>query len=316
MKKILSVDIFNFLNEASIRYECNVPLREEYIIASLFMPVKQGFYFLVGNELPQAIADSVILLHHSNRNPLTNNNIGIYLFDSSPQQVFYRLLSSLYKTQSTGVIASTAVIHPEAIIGKNVQIDHFVVIDRAIIEDHVIIRSHSYIHSNSVIRNECVIENHSVIGAQGVAWIWDEQGCEKIVQPQLGGVDVGPNCFLGAGTILVRGSLNENTKIGKSTFLAPGCRIGHGTQIGEYVHFANNITTGGNTKIGDYCFVGSAAVFRPRINIHSHTIVGAGAVVVKHTTTSGKTLMGVPAVEVVSKAHSSGMPQLKFKKQE
>lgn len=311
MKNILSSEILRFLEKESIRYECSQPLLDEYTIASIFSPVDKGFYFLVGNELPDAVSKSVILLSHSSCLSLKNNNIGIYLIDSDPQEVFYRLLSSLYKTPSTGIISNTAIIHPEAKIGKNVQIDHFVVVDKAIIEENVIIRSHSCIHNNSIIRRDSTIENHSVIGAQGVAWIWNEQGTEKIVQPQLGGVDIGPNCFLGAGTILVRGSLNENTLIGKSTLLAPGCRIGHGTQIGDYVHFANCVTTGGNTQIGNYCFVGSGAVFRPKVNIHAHTIVGAGSVVVNNTTTNGKTLVGIPAVEKETKAHSSGVPNTK-----
>jgi UDP-3-O-[3-hydroxymyristoyl] glucosamine N-acyltransferase len=312
MEIILSKEIISFLEKESIHYECNEELLHEYTIASLFMPVENGFYFFVGEELPNTVSKSAILLNRSNSNSLKNDNVGIYLIDSDPQQVFYRLLSSVYKTQSNGIISDTAIIHPEAKIGKNVQIDHFVVVDRAVIEDNVIIRSHSYIHNNSIIKKDVTIENHSVIGAQGVAWIWDEQGSEKIIQPQLGGVEIGPNCFLGASTILVRGSLNENTKIGKSTLLAPGCRIGHGTQIGEYVHFANNIITGGNTRIGNYCFVGSAAVFRPKVEIHTNTVVGAGAVVVKNTTELGKTLIGIPAKEKETKVHPSGMPKPKL----
>jgi UDP-3-O-[3-hydroxymyristoyl] glucosamine N-acyltransferase len=312
MKKILAKEIISFLEKESIQYLCNQGLLNEYTIASLFMPVEKGFYFFVGDELPDTVSKSVILLNHSNNNTLKNDNVGIYLIDSDPQQVFYRLLSSLYKSLSNGIISDAAIIHPEAKIGKNVQIDHFVVVDKAMIEDNVIIRSHSYIHNNSIIRKDVTIENHSVIGAQGVAWIWDEQGTKKIVQPQLGGVEIGPNCYLGAGTILVRGSLNENSKIGKNTLLAPGCRIGHGTQIGEYVHFANNVITGGNTIIESYCFVGSSAVFRPKVKIHAYTIVGAGAVVVKNTKENGKTLIGIPAVEKETKEHPSGMPKPKL----
>lgn len=135
---------------------------------------------------------------------------------------------------------------------------------------------------------------------------------KKILQPQLGGVDIYENCFIGAGTIIVRGSLNENTRIGRNSLLAPGGRIGHGTQIGDFVHFANNVVTGGNTIIGDYSFVGSAAVFRPKIVIHPKTIVGAGSVVVKNTTKEGKTLLGIPAKEINTKVNPSGMPKPKL----
>jgi len=311
MKKILSKDIISFLEKESIPFECNQQLQNEYTIASLFMPIEYGFYFYLGDEVPDTISNSIVLLRKRKENILSNNNVGIYLSEADPQRVFYRLLTSFYGTRSNGIISKTAIIHPEAKIGKNVQIDHFTVVDKAVIEDNVIIRSHCYIHDNSIIRQNVEIEPHSVIGAQGVAWIWDEKEIEKIVQPQLGGVEIEPNCFLGSNTIIVRGSLNENSKIGKNTLLAPGCRIGHGTQIGENVHFANNIITGGNTKIGNYCFVGSAAVFRPKVKIHEKTIIGAGAVIVKNTTKAGVTLIGVPAEEKETKEHPSGMPKPK-----
>ena len=311
MEKILSKDIINFLEKESIRYECKKELLEEYTIASLFMPINKGFYFFVGNELPNTISKSAVLLNHSYNRTLKNDNVGIFLLDSNPQEVFYRLMVSVYKTQSNGVISNTAIIHPEAKIGKNIQIDHFVVVDKAVIEDNVIIRSHCYIHNNSIIRKNVVLESNSVIGAQGVVWIWNEKATEKIIQPQLGGVEIGPNCFIGAGTVIVRGSLNENSKIAKNSFFAPSCRIGHGTQIGESVHFANNIVTGGNTRIGNNCFVGSAAVFHPKVKIHDNTIIGAGAVVVKDTSKEGMTLIGVPAKEKESKEHPNGMPKPK-----
>ena len=112
------------------------------------------------------------------------------------------------------------------------------------------------------------VESGSVIGACGVAWTWNEEETEKVIQPQIGGVHVGAHSFLGAHTVVVRGSINEKTSIGHHSLLAPGSRIGHGTQIGNFVHFENNVITGGNTRIADYCFIGSSAVFRPKVKLH------------------------------------------------
>jgi len=267
-------------------------------------------YFFLGDEVPSSISNSALILRMGNSVTLKNENIGIYI-NQDPQLIFYQLLSSLYGTHSNGEISNSVIIHPEAKIGDNVQIDNFSIIGKAVISDNVIIRSHCYVHDNSFIGKNVTIENHSINGAQGVAWIWNDQETEKIVQPQLGGVEIKENSFLGANTIVVRGSLNENSVIGKNTLLAPGCRIGHGTQIGDFVHFANNVITGGNTNIGNNCFVGSAAVFRPKVKIHENTIIGAGAVVVKNTTEKGKTLVGVPAEEKETKAHPNGMPKPK-----
>ncbi len=314
MKTISSKDILTFLNDKEILFECDHELEDNYILASIFIPVEKGFYFFVGDKVPSNISNSVLLLNKDNYEILSNNNIGIYLLNEDPQRVFYRFLISLFRTEANGIIASTAIIHPEATIGKNVQIDHFTVVEKATIKDNVIIKSHCYIHDNSSISENVTIENHSIIGSQGVAWIWNKDETEKIVQTQIGGVEIGKNSFLGANTIVVRGSLNENTIIGNNTLLAPGCRLGHGTQIGDYVHFANNVVTGGNVKIEDYTFVGSGAIFRPKVKVDERTIVGSGAVIVKNTTEAGKTLVGIPAKEKKTKAHPSGMPKPKSKR--
>jgi UDP-3-O-[3-hydroxymyristoyl] glucosamine N-acyltransferase len=311
--EINSQIIKNTLNKLEIDYTWNNYEDKIYMIASLFSPISSGFYFYTGEgNFNLNVKSSLIIL---DKNPAgeKNTNQFIILKDKDPQQVFYLILSFLYNTLSTGVIASTSIISSNSFIGKNVQIDDFCIIEENVrIEDGVIIGSHSKIHSNTTINRDSVLESACVIGTQGVAWVWSNDQTEKIVQPQLGGVFIDEKSFIGAGTIIVRGSLNENTKIGKNTLMAPGGRIGHGTKIGNFVHFANSIVTGGNTIIGDYSFVGSAAVFRPKVSIHAKTIVGAGSVVIKNTSGEGFTLMGVPAKQIETKANPSGMPKPKI----
>lgn len=297
--------IEKYLQDNSIRYSFSGKPQDSYQVASIFEPIDNGFYFFTGDKHSLGIKNSLILtstdLHDA-------ANLVLKIEDE-PQRIYYRILNQFFGQTSTGEIATTSVIHPEAKIGKNVQIDDFCIVGRCEIGDNCIIGSHTKIHDNTTISNDVRIESNSVIGTNGVAWVWNEDGTERIVQPQLGGVMIGSNCFLGANTVIVRGSLNERTKIGKHTLIAPGSRIGHGTNIGDYVHFANNVVTGGNTKIGDYSFVGSAAVFRPRTKVHPRSIVGAGAVVVKNTTGEGYTLVGVPAKQIESKDTPSGMPK-------
>jgi UDP-3-O-[3-hydroxymyristoyl] glucosamine N-acyltransferase len=301
------------LDKFEIDYTWNNYVDRIYSVASLFLPISFGFYFYTGEcNFNLNVKSSLIIL---DKNPAgeKKTNQFIILKDKDPQQVFYLILSFIYNRLSTGVIASTSIISSNSFIGKNVQIDDFCIIEENVrIEDGVIIGSHSKIHSNTTINRDSVLESACVIGTQGVAWVWSNDQTEKIVQPQLGGVFIDEKSFIGAGTIIVRGSLNENTKIGKNTLMAPGGRIGHGTKIGNFVHFANSVVTGGNTIIGDYSFVGSAAVFRPKVSIHAKTIVGAGSVVIKNTSGEGFTLMGVPAKQIETKANPSGMPKPKI----
>jgi len=313
MKSLLINDILSWLNLNKIAYKFinHNNIIGDFIAASLYEPIKGGFYFFKGASLPVNIKDSLILVTESF--DCSDSENAYLTLSKDPQMVYYKILSEFFESPSNGQISATAVIHPNAKVGKNVQIDNFCIIGNCEIGENTIIASHSVLYDNTIVGKGVTIESHSIIGTTGVAWAWNEDQTEKIVQPQLGGVRIGHHCFLGAQTIVVRGSLNENTIIGKNCLLAPGSRIGHGTRIGNYVHFANSIITGGNSVIGDYCFVGSAAVFRPKVKVHRNTIIGAGALIIKNTTKAGQTLMGVPAVETKTKENPSGMPRPKLK---
>lgn len=309
MKKIHLKDILDYLDREQIAYtfQQGETVREFYEIASLFAPVNGGFYFFTGKEFHFPVENSLILCGQkpgSGNSEIQVENIDIQL-------LYYRLLAHFFPQTSTGQIHQWVEIHPEAQIGKNVQIDAFCVIGKCEIGDDVVVGSHTKIYDGTIIGNRTVIESGSVIGTRGIAWAWNEDQSEKVLQPQLGGVKIGKGCVLSAQTVIVRGSLNENTIIGDYSFLAAGCRLGHGTVVGDYVHIANAVITGGNTKIGDYCFIGSGAVFRPKVKLDENTVVGAGSVVVKNTSRPGMTLMGVPAQETETKDELSGMPKPK-----
>jgi len=281
--------------------------QESFRIASLFNPIDQGFYFYNGTTtFPESIKDSVVLINSEQViNPF---NTFIVVESQDVQLIYYKLLSAYFKQGSTGIINSLTEIDSQATLGQNVQIDSFSSIGKAKIGNNCIIGSHCKIYDNVEIGENTIIEAGSIIGTQGVAWIWADNQT-KIAQPQLGGVSIGTNCFLGANTIVVRGSLNENSIIEDNAMLSPGCRLGHGTIIKKNAHLANNVITAGNVHIGEGAFIGSGAIFRPKVRIHNNTIVAAGAVVVKNTTAPFKTLIGCPAKETETKETPSGMPK-------
>ena len=316
MKTINLEVLQEFLENESIHYKIMYGDRNKkeinYVFSSLFAPLKEGFYFYIGDKIPDEIENSLVLIGRDIEEELLSDSKNIFCrVNGNPQIIYYKIMNELFGEVSTGIISSLAQIHPEAELGTNVQIDPFCIIGKVRLGDNCIIKSHTTIFDNTIIDNNTTIETHSAIGARGVAWTWNEEETKKIVQPQLGGVHIKEACFLGANTIIVRGSINENTIIGENTLFAPGCRIGHGSIIGDYVHFANGVVTGGNTVINKHSFVGSSVVFRPKVKIHEYTIVGAGSTVVKDTTSSKLTLMGVPAKEFKSKVNPKGMPKPK-----
>lgn len=307
--KLTPSQITEYLEQSNIAHKWHGNKASYYHIASLFEPIDNGFFFLSNQDYQIPTKNSLIL-----QNFEASDSINSYLIcDSDPQQIYYGILDHYFKTSSNGIISSLTEINSKAKLGSNLQIDAFTKIGNCEIGNNCIIGSNSYIHDNTIIKDNTCIGPNSVIGATGVAWIWNKDQTEKIIQPQLGGVTIESNVFLGAQTVIVRGSLNEHSYIGRNTLAAPGCRIGHGTYIDQNVHLANNVVTGGNCKIGMDSFVGSAVVFRPKVNIHPSTIIGAGALVIKNTSAPGLTLMGVPAKEYQSKGNPRGMPKPKSK---
>lgn len=299
--------IIDFLKIQGIDFSLKGKILSEYKICSLFYPESNGFYFLIGDKLKPTVKKSLFIC--SSDIEIEGDN-SIILIDGNPQVVYYKLLDYYFKERSTGIICKNVSIHDEAVIGKNVQIDAYVVLGKCLIGDNTVIKSHTVVADNSSIGNNVILESHCTVGATGTAWVWGENE-EKFKQPQLGGVTIKDNCFIGANSAIVKGSLNEHTIIGENTIIAPGARIGHGTQIGKSVHFANNVVTGGNSRISDFCFIGSSVTFRPKVSVHPYTVVGAGAVVVKNTSKENVLLMGIPAKETPMKNNLTGVPNLK-----
>ncbi len=276
-------------NGFSFNYIENTKLNHDFQLASLKSLIDYGIYYLDGvyEEKVNEIKNSIIICSRSLE---TTNNLFIV---DNPQLVHYKLCAVFEKKFKFSIAKSTK-INPNAIIAANVEIGENCVVENCVIEENVIIRHNVVIEDNVIIKKNTFIDSNSVIGAGGLAWIWDSNG-ERVMQPQLGGVVIEENCILATDVTIVKGSLSENTIIGKGTVISHGTKIGHGTQISRNVHMANNVSIAGNAVIGERSFLGSACVISSNVEVGKNTIVGAGAVVSKSNSEEYTTMAGVPA---------------------
>jgi UDP-3-O-[3-hydroxymyristoyl] glucosamine N-acyltransferase len=252
-----------------------------------------GLYYLtaaVEGEVAE-IKNSIII---SNQIIPALENYNSFLIVNDPQLAYYRLCRIFFRDHQAYGIHSTAIIHPEAVIDSDVYIGPYSIIGKCIINKGAKIHPHVVIYDHSILGQNVTVEAGSYIGATGVAWIWDKNG-ERVIQPQVGGVLIGNDCFIGTDVTIVRGSLNEFTEIGHHTLIAHGTKIGHGVKIGAYCHLANNVSIAGSAVIGDRCFLGAASVVSSNIMLSEDIIVGAGAVVINHFNAKGVVIAGVPA---------------------
>lgn len=310
MKKftISIAEVQSLLKEMKLDFEIIGSDKVGLKFMSLRLVQEYGIYYIENDTLNENknIKNSLVITNQKIKGLDSTNT---YCLVDKPQIAFYKLMRSVQTENDTSVIHPTAIIDSDAILEDNISIGPYSIIGKSHIKKGSRIGSHIVIESNTVISENCVIESHTTIGANGVAWIWDNQTKERIIQPQIGGCIIGSNCFIGTNVTIVRGSVNESTIIGEGSLIAHGTKIGHGCFIGKNTHFANSVTLAGNVTVGDRCFFGSGSVVRPMISIAKDTVIAAGAVVVHDSPTPMSLLVGVPAViKKQQKKKMSGIP--------
>lgn len=224
------------------------------------------------------------------------------------QLAFYRVCALLFPRQEEPAVHATAIVHPDAVIGPGVHIGPYAVIGACTIGADTSVHAHVVVMDGSVIGERVVIEPNSCIGATGVAWVWAPDGT-RVVLPQLGGVRIGDDVFIGTDVTVVRGMINELTTIGEGCMVAHGSKIGHSAVLGPHCHLANNISIAGSVRIGARSFLGAGCSVRPHTVLAEGTIVGVGAAVVSDSMEPGSILAGVPARRMPGKERPSGMPR-------
>lgn len=263
-----------------------------------------GLYYLVGD--PKVNFSNSIILTTQKPEVIADNT---YIIVDESQLIFYKLMNHYHSAKKNG-IHPTAIIDENAVISKDVSIGANSVIGNSKIGFGVIIKENVVIHDDVIIGDNTIISASSVIGADGVAWIWDQATKQRIIQPQIGGVRIGDNVYIGSNVTIVRGSVNEDTQIGDGVLLSHGTQIGHGVQVKESVHIANNVAIAGNAILNENVFVGAGSVIVSQISIAKSAVIGAGAVISKNVENEGATMIAMPARAIPS-SHSKlkGVPE-------
>jgi UDP-3-O-[3-hydroxymyristoyl] glucosamine N-acyltransferase len=306
-EKYSVMQITDLLNELQIHYELVGDVRSDLSFSSIKNPVHKGIYFIEEEyfENGKCLKDSLIITNAQVKNTKSN----AYILVDNPQLVFYLICRRLFKKKTKGEIHPTAILNKKACIAKNVYIGPYCVIGSCEIQEKSMLYGHITISDKVKIGKNVEVDFYSHIGSAGLAWVWGDKG-ERIIQPQIGGVIIDENCFIGSGVGIARGSVNENTIIERETAIAQGSKIGHGTVIKEKCHLGNNVTLAGNCTIGESSFIGSGSVISSQVFIGANNVIGAGAVVTKSFYETGYVLAGVPA-KVIKKVEKKlrGVPR-------
>ena len=128
------------------------------------------------------------------------------------------------------------------------------------------------------IGQRTIIHPGAVIGADGFGLAFDKDHWVKI--PQLGGVQIGNDCEIGANTTIDRGAIGD-TIIEDDVRLDNLIQIAHNVRVGAHTAMAARVGISGSTQIGKYCMFGGRSSTVGHIRIADRTTVNGNSVITK-----------------------------------
>jgi UDP-3-O-[3-hydroxymyristoyl] glucosamine N-acyltransferase len=190
-------------------------------------------------------------------------------------------------------------VHPGASIGIDVVIGAGSTIHSGVrimagctLDENVTIYPNAVLYENTQIGPRSIVHSNVVLGCHGFGYRHFEGS--NLPAAQLGHVQVGRECEIGAGTTIDRGTygptiIGDGTKIDNLVMIAHNCRIGNHNMICSQVGVA------GSTITGDYVIMAGQVGVRDHVRIGDGAILGAKAGV-SHDVPAGAHVFGTPAI--------------------
>ncbi len=218
------------------------------------------------------------------------------LVSSSPYVTYARASQLFLKDESAAAgVHPSANVHPSAVLGEHVSIGSHVVVEaNAEIGEGAVIGAGSYVGARSrigkhsrlfpnvtvyhdvSIGERAVVHSSVVLGADGFGFAFDGRQAIKIAQ--LGGVQIGDDVEIGAGSTIDRGALDD-TVIGSGVKIDNQVQIAHNCVIGEHTIICGCSAIAGSTTIGRYCTIGGAVGIIGHLQIADKVMISAMSLV-------------------------------------
>lgn len=211
---------------------------------------------------------------------------------NNPKLALIKVIRHFFTCKFEAGIDDSSYIHPEAKIGKNVHIGPHCYIGKCVIGDNNVIHSGVEIYDRTIIGDNNVIHSGSVICVDGLGCVRQPDGTLEEF-PQIGGVIIGNNCYIGANTHIASGSLSD-TIIGNGCKINGMCFIGSNDVLHENVWITGSTMLAGSVEVGRNTNIFSRVVVRDWCKIGERVTIGMGAVVTKNIP-DGETWFGAPA---------------------
>ncbi len=199
---------------------------------------------------------------------------GVALIVDDPY-VAYAAASQLFDARVAPVagIHAGASVHPSAHVDARASVAAGAVVEAGVhIAAGVVLGAHCYIGADCVLAADVrlwpnvtlyprvrlgartVVHSATVIGADGFGYARDRAGVQQKIA-QLGGVRIGEDVEIGAGTTIDCGAIDD-TVIEDGVKIDNQVQIGHNCVIGAHTVICGCVGIVGSTRIGAHCVLG------------------------------------------------------------
>ena len=155
---------------------------------------------------------------------------------------------------ATARLGAHVVIGADTVIGADVTVHANVSIsDRVTVAEDVVIMSNVSVYADVSIGPRSVVHSGSVLGSSGFGYTPDQSGHLHPIE-QLGGLVIGADVRVGAGTTIDRGAI-EDTVIEDGVKMDDQVHIGHNCRVGAHSIICGCAGMAGSTVIGKHCVI-------------------------------------------------------------
>lgn len=209
----------------------------------------------------------------------------------------------------------TAMVHPSAKIGKDACIGAYAQVGEGCsLGEGVVLHPHSQVGAHSCIGNASVlfpgvvlyqnvilgervrIHANSVIGADGFGYVQEKTstGVRHVKIHHLGGVRIGNDVEIGAGTTIDRGTLGD-TIIGNGCIIDNQVQIGHNCELEEGVIVCGCVGMAGSAHIEKFALIAGFTAIANKVRVGAAAQVAGFTPVTGHVPAGAK-WGGIPAM--------------------
>ena len=167
----------------------------------------------------------------------------------------------------------------DLLMGEHVSIGPNCVIGRGvIIGSNVSVGAGSYIGDFTEIGDHVEIKEGCRIGVESADIYWEDGFCHTLLG--LGGVLIGENCLLLAGSTVAAGNAAP-TKLCSHVVIGSNAIVGENALIGEKTLIGSGSVICGNTIVGKEVYMAPQGIVLNRLRVGDNCYIGVGSVVLK-----------------------------------